>query len=209
MNKNEIFEIIRLLAVANKDDNNKRYKLVHDNHREYRLWNTHYLLGQVLRQYDVPLERNYVSKKAKELWHKLGIKEDINNFFWKENLDCNCENVVVKCYTGASNKYEEKTVSLGTKLEYRSVFHNEHIIPIDLIREELERLADENNLTDEKIEELLNKICICRITKEEDRSIKYKYKRSLDLRTCYNEVYKKTNNEPIIIEELENANYNF
>ena len=203
MNKNEIFELIKILATSSKYDNNKRYLNIKDNDKEYKLWNTHYLLGQVLRQYDVPKERNYVSNKAKELWTKLGIKEDINDFYYKEKLNCNCENIIVKCYKGASSEGKEIKVSLNTKLEYREVFHNEHIIPIDMIRNEIETLADQNNLTDEKIEEILNKICICRITKEEDRNIRNRYNRSLDLKNCYLEVYKTAKNEPIIIEELE------
>lgn len=203
MNRNEIFELIKILATSNKYDNNKRYLNIKNNDKEYKLWNTHYLLGQVLRQYDVPKERNYVSNKAKELWIKLGIKEDINDFYYKEKLNCNCENIIVKCYKGASSKGKEIEVSLNTKLEYREVFHNEHIIPIDMIRNEIETLADQNNLTDEKIEEILNKICICRITKEEDRNIRNRYRRSSDLYECYNTIYKNAKNEPIIIEELE------
>ena len=94
MNKNEIFELIKILATSSKYDNNKRYLNIKNKDKEYKLWNTHYLLGQVLRQYDVPKERNYVSNKAKELWTKLGIKEDINDFYYKEKLNCICENII-------------------------------------------------------------------------------------------------------------------
>ena len=203
MEKNEIFELIKILAKTSGLEKDKRYIEIIRNNKKHKLWNTHYLLGQVLRQYDIPMERCFVSNEAKNLWKKLGIKDDINSFFWKEKLNCNCEKVLVKCYVGSNNKYENKEISTNTYLEYRSVFHNEHIIPIDTIKEKLEKLAIEDNLDDDKIEEILNMICICRITKEEDRNIIKKYNRPDNLLTCYKEIYKNARNAPIIIEELE------
>lgn len=63
MNRNEIFELIKILATSSKYDNNKRYLNIKNNDKEYKLWNTHYLLGQVLRQYDVPKERDFIINK--------------------------------------------------------------------------------------------------------------------------------------------------
>lgn len=150
------------------------------------LWSPKYLLGQILRQ--IPVTKKHVSDAAQELWNRL-TNEDIwkynyqDKVFVTENKD-----FIVKKYKGAA-KTPEKESSVGDSFIFREVFHDEHIIPIAVIIDELLKLKD-GEITPEKVAEIIDKICICRITKEEDRKINPRYKRSSDLSEAYETAYK-------------------
>lgn len=154
------------------------------------LWSPRYLLGQILRQ--IPVSKKYVSDKAQELWHQL-TDEDIWKYNYQDKvLVTKNKDFIVKKYKGASKTAEDKEgKAVGNSFIFREVFHDEHIIPIAVIIEELLNLKDsEIEITSERVAKIINKICICRITKEEDRKISPRYKRSADLLEVYETAYK-------------------
>ena len=161
------------------------------------LWAPKYLLNQIIRQVPVPDNRRYVSDKAQKLWDKL-----TDDNIWKYNYQdsvkvTNNRDMKVKKYKGSSKKYVEAVV--GDSFTFNDVFHDEHIIPIDVIIAELRNIK-KIEISAEKVAEILNKICICRITKEEDRNIKPRSNRPFDLKKAYKEAYKQNG---VIVSKLE------
>lgn len=149
------------------------------------LWSPKYLLGQILRQ--IPVTKKHVSDAAQELWNQL-TDEDIWKYNYQDKVPVTKnQKTIVNRYSGASNN--ASAGSVGKDFIFRDVFHDEHIIPIAVIIEELLNLKD-SEITPEKVAEIIDKICICRITKEEDRKIKPRYKRSPNLSEAYETAYK-------------------
>ena len=156
------------------------------NAESINLWAPRYLLGQILRQ--IPVTKKYVSDAAQELWDQL-TDEDIWKYNYQDKVQVPVKNqkTIVNRYSGASNN--ALVESVGKDFIFREVFHDEHIIPIAVIIDELLKLKD-GKITPENIAKIIDKICICRITKEEDRKIKPRYKRSSDLSEAYETAYK-------------------
>jgi hypothetical protein len=155
------------------------------------IWGVDYLLGQILRQIDVPDERKHVSVGATEKWKELGFDEkDIWKYNYQDAVSCNTSATVVK-YKGASKNGEEVSATENGGFTFREVFHDEHIVPINDVLEELFKIPKEK-LTLEMISEYLDKIHVCRILKSEDRKIHPKYNRGCDLdyKRVYDEIYK-------------------
>lgn len=150
------------------------------------LWSPKYLLGQILRQ--IPVKKKHVSDAAQELWNQL-TDEDIWKYNYQDKVPVTEGNqkTIVNKYSGASKN--ALVESIGKDFIFRDVFHDEHIIPIAVIIEELLKLKD-SEITPEKVAKIIDKICICRITKEEDRKITPRYKRSSDLSEAYETAYK-------------------
>jgi hypothetical protein len=95
-------------------------------------------------------------------------------------------------YMGASKEpvnNEGRLLHMGDSFIFRDVFHVEHIIPISMIIDRLVELDEKDELNDETINETLNLIYVCRITKQEDRSIKEKCNRSLVVNDVIENVY--------------------
>lgn len=154
------------------------------------LWAPRYLLGQILRQ--IPVTKKHVSDEAQKLWDQL-TDEDIWKYNYQDKVQTKNKDVIVKKYKGASKTAEDKKgKAVGNSFIFREVFHDEHIIPIAVIIDELLELKD-SKITPEKVAEIIDKICICRITKEEDREIKPRYKRSPKLLEAYETAYKPNN----------------
>ena len=150
------------------------------------LWAPRYLLGQILRQ--IPVTKKYVSDEAQKLWNQL-TNEDIWKYNYQDKVQTKNKDVIVKKYKGASKTAEDKKgKAVGNSFIFREVFHDEHIIPISVIIDELLELKD-GEITPEKVAEIIDKICICRITKEEDRKIKPRSNRPPNLLKAYNEAY--------------------
>ncbi len=163
------------------------------NSERINLWAPRYLLGQILRQ--IPVTKKYVSDAAQELWNQL-TDEDIWKYNYQDKVPVTKnKDFIVKKYKGASKTAEDKEgKAVGNSFIFREVFHDEHIIPIAVIIDELLKLKDsEIEITPEKVAKIIDKICICRITKEEDREIKPRYKRSSDLSEAYETAYKPKN----------------
>lgn len=152
------------------------------------IWGVDYLLGQIIRQIDVPAERKHLSVGAKEKWKELGFDEkDIWKYNYQDWISCNTSVTAIK-YKGASKNGVEVSVAKNGGFTFREVFHDEHIVPIHDILEELFKMPKEQ-LTHEIISEYLDKIHICRILKSEDRKICPKYKRGCEL--DYKKIYEK------------------
>ncbi len=63
----------------------------------------------------------------------------------------------------------------------------EHMTPVADIIKELKAL---NDITPENVKAILDKIHVCRVTKEEDRNIKPKYGRGIDIESIKSNAYK-------------------
>ena len=156
------------------------------------IWGVDYLLGQILRQIDVPDERKHLSVGAIEKWKELGFDEkDIWKYNYQAWVSCNTSVTVIE-YKGASKNGVEVSVAKNGGFTFREVFHDEHIVPINDILEELFKIPKEQ-LSHDIISEYLDKIHICRMLKSEDRNIHPKYNRGcdLDFKRVYDEIYKK------------------
>lgn len=128
----------------------------------------HYLLGQVIRQYSIPNNNYYISEAAKKLWKNIS-DDNIWNYVYKDRFELKCNYKLPK-YVGANKTPEEVEYNKGTKVEFRSIFHDEHIIPICKIIDQLEAI-DIKDLNYEKVKGILDRIVICRVLKSEDRKL--------------------------------------
>lgn len=197
--RNEIFDLIITLTKGIQDKNNAvKCKYRND---DYKLNACTYLLGQVLRQYSKNGGCIYVSEKAAEKWKLLSDRE-MNDYWYRNMVVCdgeafnNSEEVEEYLYRGNSNTPEKQCLKKGAKFSFREIFHDEHIIPIASIIEDLTNLKGDD-LNYDNVAKVLGNLCLCRILKSEDRSIKSRYTRSKCLIKTYEEVYQKTNDKPI------------
>lgn len=158
--------------------------------------NTNYLLNQFLRQIWIPKEHQLVSKRAHEKWIELGLNDkDIRDFWYQKNVrsqsDC-----PVKYFKGNSSVGEDGFIKAGQTFQYRSVFHEDHIVPIrDIIDSLIQlKLTNDDQKNKELVKEVLNRIYTCRILKEEDRNLNRiaRQKRgSTNYRDIVEGIYKK------------------
>lgn len=150
-----------------------------ESNRTYKISSPKYLLGQILRQYELEQNQYYYSTSAKLLWEKLST-QDMWNYSYRQYVHCeNDEPVLISEYTGNGNVPREKRkVQRGDGFIFRDVFHDEHMIPISLIIDELVSLPNTN---EDSVKAILGNIYICRILKSEDRTLPIKYKRPFDL----------------------------
>lgn len=192
-NKNEILDIIISLIKGVQNHNH----IESDGHK---LWGSKYLLNQVIRQYSQPDDHYFISKDAKELWNKI-TSDDIMTKFYRDKLtlDKVDGSIVLKCFKGNSNSYTNWTPNKGDKLTYRDVFHDEHIVPVKMIINELIKLKEINYSS---VEEVLGKIYICRMLKEEDKKILNKSNRPLDYRQAKKENYGDIVCENVVTHEI-------
>jgi hypothetical protein len=179
--------IIAFIKGKKASDKNVTYL---DKEKEYTIHNADYLLPQIIRHYNVPPNRYRLSKKAKEKWTELTLYgENINNYYHRESIECKNNGITVKMYKGAEHEGITKVLNKGDKFTYNDVFHNEHMIPINKIIKKLEELPE---LTYDSVSDILDKIWVCRILKEEDRAIESKYSinRSMDIDEVIKTAYK-------------------
>ncbi len=196
---NAVFDlIITLTKGIQNDDNAFKCKYRNDN---YKIGACTYLLGQVLRQYSKNGGHIYVSEKAAEKWQLLSGNE-MNDYWYRKQVTCdgeafnNDEKLEEYLYQGNSNTPKKKCFHKGDKFSFREIFHDEHIIPIASIIQDLTNLKGDD-LNYDNVEKVLDNLCICRILKSEDRSIKSRSVRPKCLINAYKESYQDTNNEPI------------
>ncbi len=155
----------------------------------FRIWKCRYLLGQILRNYQIN-DRYLITVAAKQTWEKITSKP-IDHYHYREIVECDIDSdVILDRYIGNSSK---KNGEIHTKehprFVYRDVFHEEHIIPLNMIIDELCELSE---VTYETVIPILNKICICRMLKNEDRKIIEKKKRNYNsAKEIIEEVYRK------------------
>ena len=147
------------------------------NDGENILWNAKYLLNQILRSYNVPEERKFITVKAKEKWSEITLDQvEIKDYYYTKNVPVKTkEKISLTLYTGARRKGETLNPYPWDNVMYRQVFHDEHVISISAIIDEMCQL-DFEDLTHEKIQKVLEKIWVCRMLKEESHELDKKFK---------------------------------
>ena len=179
MEQNKIFDIIISLLEGIKNKN----ELIQENNKgeKFTLKGCSYLLNQAIRQYQIPKNHYLVSEKAFELWSKIR-NDDILDFCYRNKIvKNNDEKVFIDKYKGSNKIPYAKNVELkfGDSFIYNDVFTDEHIVTVYDIINELLQLQKYDY---QSIKEVLDKIYICKMLKEEDHNIKGKKKRILDYR---------------------------
>ncbi len=146
-----------------------------------------YLLNQAIRQYIIPEENWHLSKAAKELWDSI-TSEDIREYNYKQPITCDrAEQTPAKKFVGNNSTGSDIKIKKGDIIPFNKLFSAEHMTPVSDIIKELKAL---NDITPENVKAILDKIHICRVTKEEDRNIKPKYGRGIDIESIKNDAYK-------------------
>ena len=176
---NRVLDIIIDFIKGSKD---KNLRIVNEeNDKYYAICNSYYLLGQIIRSYYIECNHYYISKKSIELWKQIS-DEPIFKYWYRDSVIMEKDDSLsIHEYTGNSKKFKERTIKKG------DVFHDEHIVPIKMIVDELLNLENPNY---DSVIKILDKIYICRILKDEDRSIATKYNRSTDFNKVIQNEYK-------------------
>ena len=183
--KKEVLDFIIYLIKCTKDGK--------QNYDDLEDWSVNgsakYLLNQVIRQLKVPDCNIFISKNAWAQWKSL-TDDNIMCKFYKDpvraKIDCELEQYI-------GNKKEPSNsikVNSGSCFSFNDVFHDEHIIPIKVIIDQLCALS-ESELTYENIEKILKKIYLCKILKSEDRSIIHKFNRANNIEEILTSDYAK------------------
>jgi hypothetical protein len=156
--------------------------------QHYTLWGCSYLLDQALRLYQIPDDHYLISEKAKDLWTEITTKpiKDFNyqrpvTYEFKEPLEA-------KCFTGNGNGFSTRTLKQNDSFPYRDVFHDDHVVPLKIIIQELVNLDE---ISYETVLPILNKIYICRMLKEEDRMLKNKTARANNYLDVIHHLYQE------------------
>ncbi len=89
----------------------------------YRISNPKYLLGQILRQYELKPCQYYFSTSAMLLWEKLSV-QDMWAYSYRQYVHCeNEEPVLISEYTGNGNvPRENRKVQRGDKFIFSRCF---------------------------------------------------------------------------------------
>lgn len=110
------------------------------------------------------------------------------DYHYRDIVECDKLSGTIKCnfYKGASKTGSPETLSKGSKFVFRQVFHEDHIVPVSLIWEEMR----DNPMDKQSLKKLLDKMHICYLLKEEDRRIPTTKGRSLDFKVTIDKIYK-------------------
>lgn len=147
-----------------------------------------YLINQTIRAYDIPEENHHLSQRANDRWNELST-EDIMKKHYKDKVVCDKLTSPVKyeLYNGA-NKTGSSTEITKKGFEFREMFHEDHVIPVSMIFDEMVKMP----VVDKRsIENLLNGMHMCVLLKEEDRIIGKTRGRSLDFDKTIEDVYTR------------------
>ena len=146
-----------------------------------------YILNQAIRGYIIPNDNWHLSETAKELWESI-TSDDIRKYNYNQPITCDRANQTPAIiYVGNSSKGSDVKIKKGDKIPFNKLFSAEHMTPVADIIKELEKLED---ITPENVKAILDKIHICRVTKTEDRNIKPKYGREIDIEDIKKNAYK-------------------
>lgn len=172
----------------------RAFETVNDSSYDENQIRSKYLLGQIIRQYNIPASNWHISEKAQKLWNDIvagEVKIDGYDFQQLFSIDekCSCKKV--------GNIRIEK----NKRYRFNQFFQAEHIIPVYVIKDELDKLVnDKSSKKKEKkliedMRKVLEKIHICRITRDEARSLPVKREvsdsKKLDYSEYYETFYKK------------------
>ena len=112
------------------------------------------------------------------------------NYHYRNWVVCDklTESVKFGVFSGAKKIGIEKQFNKGDKFRFRELFHEDHVIPVSLI---LKEMIDNTPAKYEDIENLLNKMHVCVILKEEDRELGRTKGRTLDFKKTIDTLYKE------------------
>lgn len=147
-----------------------------------------YLINQTIRAYDIPKGNYHLSEGAYNRWKELST-EDIMKKHYKDKVVCDKLTGPVEyvLYTGASKTGTPTSLTKGSEFEFRKMFHEDHVIPVSMIFDEMVKMLVVDK---QSIENLLNEMHMCVILKDEDRNIGRTRGRSLDFYTTIKNVYE-------------------
>ena len=154
----------------------------------------HYLLGQCIRQYDIPKENRHVSRAALVFWKTISTQK-IGDYHYRNAVPCDNlkKEINVQSYTGATSTGSPLLLKPGKTFIFRNLFHEDHITPVSFI---LNELIDMDSVDKESIEDCLNKMHLCVLLKEEDRNLGRTKGRG-DFETTIKDAYKDIELLPI------------
>lgn len=146
-----------------------------------------YLLGQSIRQFQIPLSNRHISVASDIRWKELSTKK-IDDFHYRDTVVCDNLKTTKPylLFNGAHSNGVQTSLSKNSKFIFRQMFHEDHVIPVSMILEDLLQLQIINR---HSIENSLNIMHLCIILKEEDRKIGRTRGRSLDYNKTIANVY--------------------
>lgn len=146
-----------------------------------------YLIGQLIRQYNIPKNNWHISLAAYNRWNQLTNKY-IWNYHYKDVVTCDklSSSQEYGLYKGANKNINIQKLCRGAKFQFRQMFHEDHVIPVSIIIDELKNLKVVNVTT---VTSVLDQMHQCIILKEEDRNISRTKGRSLIFQQTINNVY--------------------
>ena len=150
-----------------------------------------YLLGVIIRQYQVPVDHYFVSAEAKKIWDSI-TDENIFYYAWQDQVECRSDGITVTEYTGNKKDGIDRPLKRGDKVTFRRVFHDEHIVPVKAI---VDWLCSLPKVGYDDIRKAFSSIYICKILKGEDKKLINKFNRPFDYRQALIENYQKANIE--------------
>lgn len=180
--------------------------------------NFQYILGQSIRQWQIPKGNWHISKAAQKVWNII-TKDDIHYRDYKESFTCTCNpSLNIPTFLGTTRNFQSIThktltskrkvrgkIVEGNKYVYNDIFITEHTTPVSDIILALKECyrSNEGKNTMQKLRgectEILNKIHKTQMLKIEDRRIDECQKR-LDLvkgRKCYYSYMLNTDSQKI------------
>jgi hypothetical protein len=192
MGNNKVIGIIREFIISAKEK-----ILLEDG--KHRFSGANYLLNQILRQYIIDDSHCFISEEAKKTWEKLELSkdtykkdgtykhsQDMEDYWYQRRIYITSVKGDIQLYDKKGTHYRTGAI-INDSFQYNHLFHDEHIVTISDIIQALFDLVP-NNLTDDKISNILDKIYICRILKSEREKLDGKEKNSRGL--CYKDVIK-------------------
>jgi hypothetical protein len=191
-NKNEVLDVIISLIKGAKEERSRL--MCEYEGKTYTLWGCSYLLDQALRTYEIPANHYLITKEAQETWNKITSKK-IGDYHYQDAVTYEGdEPITLQRYTGNGNAHKKKSLQHGDTFHYREIFHDDHVVPLKVIIEDLCALP---TLDYQSVLNVLDKIYICRMMKEEGRGLHNKTQRCDDYLTIINGLYKEKGLEVI------------
>lgn len=144
-----------------------------------------YLIGQTIRQYVIDESHCHYTEGFEKLWNTL-TDEAITGSYTETYKYKGDEDITLRCYTGSSHSYKEKTIKKGKKFKWNDIFHYEHTTTVSSIVDSLCSLKTVNHDT---VKEVLDGMHITRMTKEENISLHNSNKRDRDFESVVKNLY--------------------
>lgn len=91
-------------------------------------------------------------------------------------------------YKGSQKNGQNVQIHPNDKVCFNDMFHVDHIVPVKLIMDELLKLTQINS---QNVSNILQKMYLCRMLKEEDRLLGRTAGRTLCYNNNINNIYKK------------------